>query len=66
MDTSTLTITGFNMRSLNSNVLYVNELMSKYESDIVFIAEHRLYPNELHKLNCVNDNYDVHAKLVKT
>ena len=59
-DINNITVTGFNMRSLNSGKMYLNQLMDK--SDIVFIAEHRLYSNELFKLNDVNQLYDVYAK----
>jgi len=60
IDNNTITISGFNMRSLNCGRLYVQELMDK--SDIIGIAEHRLYNNELYKLNDINCNYDIHAK----
>ena len=55
-----LTITGFNMRSLNSSKPYLCHLLRK--SDIVFMAEHRLYGNELYKLHDIDESFDVCAK----
>ena len=59
-----LTITGYNVRSLNSGKEYVNELLTKVNTDILFISEHRLYSNELHKLGSINEGYEVFVKQV--
>jgi len=58
-----LTVTSYNGRSLNSSISYLNKLMNN--SDILVLQEHRLYSNELHKLNDINRNYHVHAKASK-
>ena len=33
--------------------------------NVMFIAEHRLYSNELHKLNDINSDYEEHANYCK-
>lgn len=57
-----LTITAYNVRSLGSGKVYINELLEQNDSDVLFLSEHRLYDNELHKLNIINDKYDINAK----
>ena len=57
-----LTITAFNIKSLSNSLFYVNELLDKYNTDILCIAEHRLYNNELHKLNDINVLYETYGK----
>lgn len=59
-NSTSISITGFNMRSLNSSIPYLCKLTRN--SDIVFIAEHRLYANELCKLNDIDQDFDVYAK----
>ena len=60
--TKNLTIAGHNIRSWTSGKRYVNNIMHKLHADIVFVAEHRLYKNELFKLKDFDDQYDVIAK----
>ncbi len=55
-----LSITAYNMRTLRCAAPYINMLMET--SDIVVLAEHRLYNNELYKLKDINDSYEYHAK----
>ena len=57
---TTLSITGYNARSLSGNKLYINELLSN--SDVLCLSEHRLYENELYKLDDVNNEYESCAK----
>ena len=57
-----LTITSWNMRSLNRAGPYIHELVNKYGSDILCLSEHRLYKSELHKLHQIGINFEVHAK----
>ena len=57
-----LTIAGWNMRSLNSAGPYMHELSSAKKADIICVAEHRLYENELNKLNDLELEYDFIAK----
>lgn len=58
--TNELTITGWNVRSLSCAKPYMKCLMSV--ADILVISEHRLYQNELFKLEQINDQFLVHAK----
>ena len=47
---SMLTITGWNMRCMNDNVLpYIHHLAET--SDIIALSEHGLFPAELYKMN---------------
>ncbi len=55
-----LSITAYNMRTLRCAAPYINVLMET--SDIIVLAEHRLYSNELYKLKEINDSYEYHAK----
>ncbi len=54
-------ITAWNIRSLSCARPYMNELL-ELKSDVLFIAEHRLYEQELHKLDNINENYNVVGK----
>ncbi len=58
---SNLQITGWNVRSLTCAGPYLQELLELH-SDMLFIAEHRLYSHELHKLKEFNPNFSVIAK----
>ena len=53
-----LTVCGWNVRSLGSIKPYLRELSE--DADILFLAEHRLYDKELHKLYDLGINYDVY------
>jgi len=53
-------IVGHNIRSWTSGKKYVSSLMKK-SLDVLFVAEHRLYNNELSKLRDFNDDYEVIA-----
>ena len=57
-----LTITSWNMRSLNSAGPYAHELVKRHGTDILCISEHRLYDSELHKLHDLGLDFEVHAK----
>ena len=57
-----ITITSWNMRSMTCAGPYLHELVNKCNSDIICLAEHRLYDSELHKLNDIGLNYEYHAK----
>lgn len=59
---SNLCITSFNIRSLGGANIYLNSLLKHYDSDILFLSEHRLYKDELFKLDSVNDEYSCSAK----
>ena len=57
-----LTITSWNVRSINKATPYINELLNYHNSDVLCISEHRLYEHELYKLNEIANGYDVVAK----
>ena len=57
-----LTISAWNMRSLNGAEPYINKLVQDYGSDILCISEHRLHDFELHKLNNIGIDFDYVAK----
>ena len=59
---SSLTIVGYNVRSLSGNKFYINSLLERYETDILCLSEHRLYGNELYKLNDINTQYEAYGK----
>ena len=62
-DVNNISIAGFNVRSLNSSKPYLKNIFDR--SDIVCIQEHRLYENELYKLNDVHMNFNVIGKASK-
>ena len=51
------------MRSLRSAKPYLDRLLDA--SDVVFVAEHRLYDNELYKLDNMSSNFDTISKASK-
>ena len=51
------------MRSLPTANPFLKQLMRT--SDILFISEHRLYSNELYKLESINHQFIVHSKASK-
>ena len=62
MSAASLTITSWNVRSLNKAAPYIGELLNSYHSDVLCIYEHRLYENELYKINDMSSDYYVYAK----
>ena len=61
--TCLLCIVSWNMRSLNTARPYIKQLMQN--SDIVVLSEHRLYRNELHKLEGIDEDFQIRAKCSK-
>ncbi len=55
-----LTITAWNIRSLNGAKPYLKELTQL--SDVMFICEHRLYKSELFKLHNLGTNFEICGK----
>ena len=55
-----ISITAWNMRTLRSAAPYINKLMST--SDILILSEHRLYNSEMYKLNELNTDYVYYGK----
>ena len=59
---STITITAWNMRSLNRAGPYLHKLVDTYNTDVLCLSEHRLYNCELDKLNDIGLDFECHAK----
>ena len=57
-----LNIFSWNMRSLTGAQLYINDIVSKHDSDIICLSEHRLFECELIKLGQINSAYKSHGK----
>ncbi len=57
-----LCLGSYNIRSLNGSKKYVYSLLQDYDLDVLCIAEHRLYSNELYKLNSIHADYDTFGK----
>ena len=55
-------ISSWNISFLPTAKPYINVLLTELDSDILFISEHRLFKNELYKLNDINDDYCVISK----
>ncbi len=60
MNTESITVTAYNMRTLRGATPYITELMSA--ADVLILSEHRLYPEELYKLNEISSEYEFHSK----
>ncbi len=56
----TISLAGWNMRSLSQAGPYIDYLCHKH--DIIVASEHRLYEQELHKLQQYFPCYIIHAK----
>ena len=63
MGENRLTITAWNMRSLGCAETYIHELMTF--SDILVLSEHRLYENELHRLEMLSNKFEFQSKSSK-
>ena len=57
-----LCVGSYNVRSLTGGKNYIYKLLNDYDIDILCIAEHRLYANELYKLNSIHSDYDTFGK----
>ena len=63
--TCELSIMSWNMRSLNLAKHYINDMVNKYDFDILCLSEHRLFQCELYKLGLINAGYKYDGKSSK-
>ena len=59
-DSRSLRIVSWNMRGIRGSYPYINHLLSN--NDICVLSEHHLFECQLHRLSCINNDFDVYSK----